>query len=581
MRGAPYWISAPGTPSPRQVQPPAPPKVFDPKLITVLREGYTWNLFRSDLVAGLVVGIVALPLAIAFAIASGVKPEQGLYTAIVAGFLISALGGSRVQVGGPTGAFVVLVYAVVQEHGYDGLVVATLLAGALLVVMGLARMGAVIKFIPYPVTVGFTSGIAVIIALGQVRDFLGLEMESVPAEFFSRLVALAAALGTFSPWALGIAVATVLTMRLLPRLSHRIPGSLVALLVTTAVVHLMDLPVDTIAGRFGEVPNSLPMPRLPHVEWATVHELFSPALAIALLAGIESLLSAVVADGMTGRRHRSNTELIAQGIANLVSPIFGGIPATGAIARTATNIKSGAKTPIAGIIHAITLLLILMVFGRYAGMIPMATLAGILMVVAWNMGEWHIFARLLRSPRSDVMVLLSTFGLTVVIDLAVAIQVGVVMAALLFMHRMSEVTQVKRQVDAMKLSAGDDDDASDPDRTSALDIPDGVEVFEVDGPFFFGAAETFRSAIAQIESPPTVLILRLRKVLTIDATGLAALEDVYEQTRRTGGTLVLSGIHAQPLVVIQRSGFLDRIGEANVPGDIHDSMRRARELLDA
>lgn len=564
------------------MQPAQPPSVFHPKLVTVLREGYSWTLFRSDLVAGLVVGIVALPLAIAFAIASGVKPEQGLYTAVIAGFLISALGGSRVQIGGPTGAFVVLVYAVVQEYGYDGLVVATLLAGALLVVMGLARMGAVIKFIPYPVTVGFTSGIAVIIALGQVRDFLGLSMESVPAEFFERLGALWEALPTVSPWAAGIAVATVLTLRLLPHVTHRVPASLAALLVTTAIVRFFDIPVDTIEGRFGAVPSSLPTPRLPHVEWSTVHELFSPALSIALLAGIESLLSAVVADGMTGRRHRSNTELVAQGIANLASPLFGGIPATGAIARTATNIKSGAKTPIAGIVHAFTLLLILLVFGRYAGMIPMATLAGILMVVAWNMGEWHVFRRLLRSPRSDVMVLLSTFGLTVIIDLTVAIQVGVVMAALLFMHRMSEVTQVKRQVEAMRRPAGaDDDEMADPDRTSALDIPAGVEVFEIDGPFFFGAAETFRSAIAQIEDPPRVLVLRMRKVLTLDATGLAALEDVHEQTARRGGTLVLSGVHAQPLVVMQRSGFLDRVGEDNVPGDIHDSMRRARALVAA
>lgn len=552
------------------------PTRLEPKLLTVLREGYSRDQFVKDLQAGVIVGIVALPLAIAFAIASGVKPEQGLYTAIVAGFLISALSGSRVQIGGPTGAFIVIVYGIVQQYGYDGLAVATILAGLLLILMGLARLGTIIKYIPYPVTVGFTAGIALIIAAGQVRDFLGLEMASIPAEFVEKWVAYAEHLGTANPYAVGLAVLTIGIIVYWPRVTPRVPGSLVALLVTTLLAQLLHLPVETIGSRFGAVPATLPTPRLPSIDWSTFTGLFSPALTIALLAGIESLLSAVVADGMTGRRHRSNMELVAQGIANVASPLFGGIPATGAIARTATNIKNGGRTPIAGMIHALTLLLILLFFGTWAALIPMATLAGILMVVAYNMSEWHLFVKLFQGPRSDVLVLLSTFLLTVFIDLTVAIQVGVLLAALLFMRRMAEVTQVGY---ITRTLLAEEEEEEDPNAIRSRYVPDGVEVFEINGPFFFGAADKFKDALNQIEKPPRVLILRMRKVLSLDATGLMALEDVLARTRREGTLLVLSGVHAQPLVVMQRSGFLDRVGEENVFGNIDDALNRAYEVL--
>ena len=402
---------------------------LEPKLISVLREGYSWDRFSRDLTAGVIVGIVALPLAIAFAIASGVKPEQGLYTAIVGGFIISAFSGSRVQIGGPTGAFIVLVASIVHEHGYEGLAVATIMAGVLLLIMGLARLGSLIQFIPYPVTVGFTAGIAIIIATGQVRDSLGLPIDSVPPHFLGAWKVYLGSFGGINPYALAITLATMLLMLYWRHVSARIPGSLVALIGATVAVQLLHLPVETIGSRFGSVAGSLPVPHIPAVSWEMLRRLSSPALAIALLGGIESLLSAVVADGMTGRRHRSNIELVAQGLANIATPLFGGIPATGAIARTATNIRSGGVTPVAGMIHACVLLLILWIAGEWAALIPMACLAGILLIVAWNMSELHLFAKIAASTRSDVIVLLATFSLTVLVDLTVAIQVGFVLAA--------------------------------------------------------------------------------------------------------------------------------------------------------
>jgi SulP family sulfate permease len=554
------------------------PTAYTPKLLTVFQEGYTRQHFSKDLVAGVIVGIVALPLSIAFAIASGVKPEQGLYTAVIAGFLISALSGSRVQIGGPTGAFIVIVYGIVQQYGYDGLAVATLIAGAMLILMGIAGLGSVIKFIPYPVTVGFTAGIALIIFASQVRDFLGLTMERVPADFLEKWGAYAAHLDSFNPWAVGLGVLALALIQLWPRVTHRLPGSLVAILVTTAAVHLFDLPVETIGSRFGAVPNTFPTPRLPSVSWETFTQMFSPALTVALLGAIESLLSAVVADGMTGTRHRSNMELIGQGIANLAAPIFGGIPATGAIARTATNIKNGGRTPVAGIIHAVTLLLIMLFFGQWAALIPMATLAAILIVVSYNMSEWHLFVKLLRSPKSDIAVLLTTFFLTVLIDLTVAIQIGMVMAAFLFMNRMANVTQAGFLKKTMQ---DGEENPDDPLATAKRTIPNGVEVFEIDGPFFFGAADKFKDALRQVETTPKVLILRMRNVPAMDATGLRALEDVYEKARREGTQLVLSGVHAQPLVAMQRSGFLDRIGEENTFDHIDLALERAQALVQA
>jgi sulfate permease, SulP family len=548
-----------------------------PKLFSTLREGYSRQQFSSDLLAGVIVGIVALPLAIAFAIASGVKPEQGIYTAVVAGFLISALSGSKVQIGGPTGAFIVIVYDIVQRYGYDGLVIATLMAGALLVLMGLARLGAVIKFIPYPVTVGFTSGIALLIFSGQLRDLFGLQLETVPSEFLEKLSAYGEHIGSFSPVAAGIGLLTILVIQLWPRVTRRVPGSLVAILLTTALVGLLDLPVATIGSRFGSVPSSLPLPHLPALpDWAHLRQLFAPALTIALLAGIESLLSAVVADGMIESRHRSSMELIGQGVANLVCPLFGGIPATGAIARTATNVKNGGRTPVAGMVHAATLLLILLFFGKWAALIPMPTLAGILVVVAWNMSEAHLFAKLLRAPRGDVLVLLSTFGLTVLVDLTVAIQVGMVLAAFLFMQRMADATRVGFITRELN---DEDEEADDPLSLRHREVPAGVEVFEINGPFFFGAADKFKNALDAISEPPQVLILRMRHALTLDATALQALENVHTKALKRGTLLLLSGVHAQPLLVMERSGFLERIGQDNVFANIDAALNRSREAL--
>ncbi len=554
-----------------------PQSKLEPKLLTVIREGYSGETFFKDLTAGIIVGIVALPLAIAFAIASGVKPEQGLYTAIIAGFLISVLSGSRVQVGGPTGAFIVIIYGIVQKYGYDGLVIATILSGILLIVMGVAKLGSVIKYIPYPVTVGFTSGIALIIAMGQLRDFFGLRMQTVPAEFVDKVEEYAKHAGTVTPAAAAIGILTLLIVIYWPRVTKRIPGSLVAIIATTALVPLFNLPVETIGSRFGAVSSTPPTLHLPHIDWSKLPHMVSPAISIALLAGIESLLSAVVADGMTGRRHRSNMELVAQGVANIASPLFGGIPATGAIARTATNIKNGALTPVAGIIHAIVLLLIMLFFGKWAALIPMATLAGILLVVSYNMSEYHLFIKMFKSPKSDIAVLIVTFLLTVLVDLTVAIQAGVVLAAILFMKRMADVTQVGYITSMME----DEEDTTDtdPNAIRRFTVPKGVEVFEVNGPFFFGAADRFKHVLQLVVSKPKVLILRMRTVLSMDATALRALDEVYDQTRREGSKLFLAGVHAQPLIAMDRSGFLDKVGVDNVFENVNDALQRAREVV--
>jgi SulP family sulfate permease len=547
---------------------------LEPKLWTVLREGISREQLGRDVLSGVIVGVVALPLAIAFAIASGVRPEQGLATAIVAGFLVSALGGSRVQIGGPTGAFVVIVYGVVARHGVEGLAVATLLAGLLLLAMGLARLGTVIQFVPYPVTVGFTSGIALIIATSQLRDLFGLDLATLPAHFGEQIVAYAAHAGSVNPAALAIGLLSIAVTVYWQRITPRIPGSLVAIVLATALVHGLALPVETIADRFGEIRASLPAPALPAVSWELIRTLFPDAVAIALLGAIESLLSAVVADGMAGTRHRPNMELVAQGVANVASPLFGGIPATGAIARTATNVRNGGRTPIAGMVHALTLLLIAVFLGRAAGWIPLASLAGILLVVAFNMSEWRVFAGLFKSPRSDVVVLLVTFGLTVFVDLSVAIQTGMVLAAFLFMRRMALISDTG----PLRQALAEDDVADDPDAMARLDVPAGVEVFEVYGALFFGAASKFKDAVRRVERPPRVLIVRMRHVLAVDASGLRALEDLLDKTRRDGTALVLSGVHAQPLVALERSGLLERIGADRVHGNIRDALAQARRL---
>lgn len=545
-----------------------------PQLVSSL-QGYRARDFAADASAGLIVGVVALPLAIAFGIASGVSPAQGIYTAIVAGFLISALGGSTVQIGGPTGAFVVIVYGIVQQFGYDGLAVATLMAGVILIALGLVRLGGAIKFIPYPVTTGFTSGIALIIASQQVKDVLGLRMGAVPADFLSKWPAFAANISTINWAAVALSVTAIAIIVLWPRLNVRLPGTIVALLVCTLAAQLLHLDVETIGSRFGAISFGLPAPHVPRVSFADMQRLVSPAITIALLAAIESLLSAVVADGMTGRRHRSNMELVAQGVANIFSPIFGGIPATGAIARTATNIRNGARTPVAGMVHALTLLLIAVAFGRWAALIPMAVLGAILLVVAYNMSEWHSFLAVLRAPRGDVAVLLLTFGLTVIVDLTVAIEVGMVLAAFLFMRRMSEVTNVS--VVAQEVSENVDED--DPNSVRARHVPHGVVVYEINGPFFFGAAETFRDALNRTLGKPKILILRMRNVPVIDATGLAALRDVVHRTRKDNTLILFSDIHAQPIMALGRSGLLDEIGDAQLFGNVDDALNRARREL--
>jgi SulP family sulfate permease len=550
--------------------------VLVPKLVTTLK-GYTRAQLGADLTAGVIVGIVALPLAIAFAIASGVSPERGLYTAIVAGFIISALGGSRVQIGGPTGAFVVIVSGVVAQHGIDGLLVATLIAGVILVAFGLLRFGGAIKFIPYPVTIGFTAGIALIIFTSQVRDLLGLRMAEVPADFLDKWSAYAAHYDSFNPWALVVAAATVALIMLWPRVERRIPGPFVALIVTTAAAQLLHLPVETIGERFGSISAGVPTPALPHITLNMVTSLAGPAFTIALLAGIESLLSAVIADGMIGGRHRSNMELVAQGVANIASPLFGGIPATGAIARTATNVKSGGRTPVAGIAHAVTLLLITLFFGRWVALVPLATLAGILVIVAVHMSEWRTFAAEFRGPKSDIAVLLTTFTLTVLVDLTVAIEVGLVLAAFLFMRRMAEVTNIS--VLTHEFRDPQEDDESDPNAVRRRTVPPGVEVYEISGPFFFGAAARFKEELAAIAVRPKVLILRLRHVPVIDSTGLAALRDVVRRSRTDGTLVVLADVHAQAIVALERSGLWDEIGEDNITGNVDDALNRGRVHL--
>ena len=545
-----------------------------PQLLTSLGN-YRWPAFLSDLGAGVIVGIVALPLAIAFGIASGVTPQQGLFTAIVAGFVIAALGGSPVQIGGPTGAFVIIVYGIVQQFGYAGLAVATLMAGFILIAMGLAGLGRAIKFIPYPVTTGFTAGIAVLIASQQVKDLLGLTMDAVPADFFPKWTAYATAIGSVNMDSVVLAVAALVILTAWPLVSRRIPAPLVALLACSAAVPLFGLDVETIGSRFGELSMAFPAPSIPTVSFAEMRSLVQPAITIALLGGIESLLSAVVADGMTGGRHRSNMELVAQGVANIASPIFGGIPATGAIARTATNIRNGGRTPVAGIVHALTLLAITLFLGRWAALIPMAVLGAILLIVAYHMSEWRRFRALLRAPRSDVIVLLITFALTVVVDLTVAIEVGMVLAAFLFMRRMSEVTNVGRFTGVLTGDESDEEFVADADQLR-LPIPPGVIVYEINGPFFFGAAETFKDTIAQTQGKPRVLLLRLRNVPAIDATGMYALMDVVRRSRREGTRVMLVEVRAQPLMALGKSGDLDEIGDDDLFGSLEDALAEIR-----
>lgn len=545
-------------------------------MLAILREGYTRKQFQGDLLGGLTVGVVALPLAIALAIASGVKPEQGLYTAIFAGFVIALLGGTRAQISGPTGAFIVIVYGIVQKYGYDGLVVATLLAGIILVIMGLARMGAFLKFVPYPVIVGFTSGIALIIFSSQVSDFLGLRIETVPADFTEKWIAYAENLASVNLYSLAVGAGSLAIIILWPRITRRIPGQLIAIIAATAAVQIFSLPVDTIQTRFGGVPDSLPTPQFPSITYAMVRELFLPGMTIAILAALESLLSAVVADGMMGTRHRSNMELVAQGAGNIVSVIFGGVPATGAIARTATNIKSGGKTPVSGIIHSIFLLLVLLFVGKWAAMIPMAALAAVLIVVAYNMSEWREFRHLMSSPRGDIAVLLVTFFLTVFIELTVAIQVGILLAAFVFLQKMSSETQVSLITNNLK----DDDEFRSRDM-SKISIPDGVEVFEVYGSLFFGAVSQFKDSLRVVAKRPKVLILRMRNVPTIDASGIHILEELAHAAKKNGYALIFSAVSRSVYRVMRKSGYIELVGKTCFAKDIFSALEIAEKYLAA
>lgn len=555
---------------------------FRPKLVDTLRN-YSRADFMRDLMAGVIVGIVALPLAIAFGIASGVSPEKGIITAVIAGFVVSLLGGSRVQIGGPTGAFIIIVYGIVQEYGEAGLLVATLMGGVLLLLMGLFRLGTVIKFIPYPIIVGFTSGIAVTIFTTQVADIFGLDFggEKVPGDFIEKWALYFRHFDTVNWWNTLVAVLSIAIIALTPKLMRRIPGSLVAIVVMTAAVWALRRyagidSIDTIGDRF-TIRSELPAAALPALDWEAVRSLFPVAVTIALLGAIESLLSATVADGVIEDRHDSNTELIAQGAANLLTPLFGGIPATGAIARTMTNINNGGRTPVAGIVHAVVLLLILLLLMPLAQYIPMACLAGVLAVVAYNMSGWRTFKALLRNPRSDVAVLLITFFLTVVFDLTVAIEVGLLIACVLFLKRVMETTEISVIRDEIDPSAGTDLTLHE----EHLTVPEGVEVYEINGPYFFGIATKFEELMAQMGDRPRVRVIRMRKVPFIDSTGLHNLTTLCEMSRREKIEVVLSGVNEQVHGALERAGIIEMLGGENVCPNIHVALERAAQLVAA
>ncbi|MCD8553690.1 sulfate permease [Seleniivibrio sp.] len=544
-----------------------------PQIYDCFKEGYDSKRLVKDTVSGITVGIVALPLAIAFAIASGVKPEQGIFTAIIAGFIISLLSGSRVQIGGPTGAFIVVVYEIVVKFGYNGLAVATMLAGIMLVAMGAVKLGGVIKFIPYPMTVGFTSGIALIIGTTQIKDIFGLDSHPASASFVHRVQAYFESASTFNSYSIAIAAAALAIILIMPKFTKKIPGSIFAIIVTTAVVTIFKLPVDTIQTQFGDVPSSLPLPAFPTINLDIVTAVFPSAITIALLAAIESLLSAVVADGMTSTRHRSNMELVGQGVANFFSPMFGGIPATGAIARTATNIQNGATSPISGMVHAFTLLFILLFFGKWAKLIPMPTLAAVLIIVAYHMSEWRHFLKLLKSPPADILIMVVTFLLTVFIDLTVAIETGVVLSALLFMNRMAVATEVKN------LGKEVNEEYEAHDVLSKDRIPEGVEIFEIFGSFFFGAVNQFKDTLRIVKKKPKVIILRMRTVPFVDATAVMALEEVLKKSDSEGIRLILSGVSPALMHTFEKAEFVEKIGRENICPHIDDALDQAAKFI--
>jgi SulP family sulfate permease len=553
---------------------------FKPKLISALKN-YNRETLMADVMAGVIVGIVALPLAIAFGIASGVSPEKGIITAIVAGLIISATGGSKVQIGGPTGAFIVIVAGIIGQYGMTGLTIATLMAGIFLIGFGLLRLGTIIKYIPYPIIVGFTSGIAVTIFTTQIKDLMGMQISNVPADFIEKWIVYLQNLQSIDLWSTCIGLTSVVIIAVMPKVSKRIPGSLVAIILMTVAALLLKqyagvTTIETIGDRFS-INSQLPGATVPDLTWDTIKGLVAPALTIAVLGAIESLLSATVADGVIGDHHNSNTELIGQGLANIVSPLFGGIPATGAIARTMTNINNGGRTPIAGIVHAIVLLLIFLFLMPLAQYIPMACLAGVLVVVSYGMSGWRSFVALMRNPKSDITVLVLTFLLTIIFDLTIAIEVGLVCACLLFMKRMSETTDVKVIFDEIDLN---EDADMEKGNLIHLSIPKDVEVYEINGPYFFGAGNRFEDIMARYGQRPKVRIIRMRKVPFIDSTGLHNLENLCLMSQKEGITIVLSGVVPKVEAVLKRNGFTELLGEKNICNHIDLALQRAREIVE-
>lgn len=550
------------------------------KLFSCLKT-YDKKTFMSDLMAGIIVGIVALPLAIAFGIASGVTPEKGIITAIVAGLVISLFGGSKVQIGGPTGAFIIIIYGIIQKYGFEGLTIATLMAGFFLVLFGLLRLGTIIKYIPYPIVVGFTSGIAVTIFTTQIKDLFGLTLPSNPSDFIEKWGVYLQNFNTIDPWCALIGVASVVVIAVTPRFSKKIPGSLIAIILMTIVALLLKnfagvLSIETIGDRFS-ISNELPAAQVPDMNWETIKSLVSPAITIAILGAIESLLSATVADGVIGDHHDSNTELVAQGLANIASPLFGGIPATGAIARTMTNINNGGKTPVAGIIHAVVLLLIFLFLMPLAKYIPMACLAGVLVVVSYGMCGWRSFLELMKNPKSDVTVLLITFFLTIIFDLTIAIEVGLIIACLLFMKRMSETTDVKAITEEIDLNQDAEFSTGNLDH---LIIPQSVEVYEINGPYFFGAGNKFEEIMASFGDRPKVRIIRMRKVPFVDSTGIHNLTNLCEMSKKEGIQIVLSGVREKVNGQLEHAGFYHLIGEENICSHINLALKRANEIIE-
>jgi len=550
---------------------------YIPKLFLCIKEGYSKQYFLNDLLAGVSVGIIALPLAIAFAIASGVSPERGLFTAIVAGFLVSLLGGSRVQIGGPTGAFVVIVLGVVQRHGYEGLALATLIAGVLIILMGLARFGILLKFIPYPVTTGFTTGIALIIFMSQLKDFFGLQVDSLPPQFLEKCTFLCLNFSTLNIWALLIGSGTLISIFLFRQYYPKLPGAIIAISFATLITSLFNLPLQTIESMFGEIPRMLPSPSLPTFSYDLMKRVFPDAITIALLGAIESLLSAMVADGMIGHKHRSNGELVAQGIANIGSVIFGGIPATGAIARTTANIKMGAKTPIAGMIHAITLLLLMLLFAPFAGMIPLSALAAVLIFVAWNMSCLGHFYEILKGQKSEALILLATFLLTVLIDLTVAIQVGVVLAAVLFVKKMSDNTSV--DVCRVLLKENENEGKlKDSEILLREDIPEDITVFEINGPFFYSVADLLDEVLIHLNNTPRVFILRMEAVPIIDATGIKALREFKIKCNQKGILFIMCGLKERVMKKIPQNARESLLDEDHFSPTFSSALSYAKKV---